>query len=547
MKNKDLKMFKKTLLAAALMTATTAFAGDITISGTAYKVGNEYLGAYTGTALSGDLETGSIGITYRAGIALGVDNTLKFEFAGGVIAADTGLVLVKAASFATNHADEADIETDIDTALAAVTDTGVDATDTAALKAAAIAVINAAIAADPTVEATDYIAAINALNVSTYALTTTAIDTTVRGAEDIFTNLIPASTSAVADLVDFGVDANGDYQWVLFKVTDATVVSDIVYFNDTNSDGAANVVTKFTKATIGSGDLTVALTEAKDSTSADLSAPVAAAKTLVTTADQLAVTLTVAEDTIDVEQERLFFSDGTGDAVTSDFVFDVTVDTTIDLGLNVATATFEGEVAGTMTGVDSIDYVETVVVGGDDSAALDVDNLIAGTGISDATISITVDGTTNLATRTLTYTLEITPDEAETDAFTLVTTSNAFVWDLNGSEVTFPYAPIGYDHISTNFEIANSGTQEGDILISAFDTAGNDYSATIPQAAEAGKLTKVSEGDIMTAFGLTAGTKVSITFTTTAPASDIKVTGYSNLNDTGRMTLLSDAYEGNIN
>lgn len=535
-------MFKKTLLAASLVaaTASTAFAGDITVFGTAYKVGNEYLSAYTGTALTGDLDAASIAITYNAGIALGVDNTLKFVFAGGAISADTGLKLEKAVFNAANHADMGALNTAIEAATLVVQTAGTlgsDALDTAAMKAAATKVITDAEALDPTLNGDVAKAAIAGTAVLALAASKTAIDA-------LDSDMDTWVGSNTADLVDFGVDGNGDYEWVLFKLTGATLVADVLWFNDTDDNGGADVTTTFTKATIGAGDLTVAMTEAKDGTGADLAAPVATAKTLVTTADQFAVELTVAEDTIDVEQDRLYFSDGATDDLTSDFTFDVTVDATIDLGITVATADFVGEIAGTTTGIDSIDYVETDVVGGDDSGAFDVDNLLAGTGISDATISITVDGETNLATRTLTYALEITPAEADTDAFTLVTASNAFVWDLNGSQITFPYAPIGYDHITTNFELANSGDQEGDVLITAFTREGVSYSGTLAAKATAESLTKVSESEVYDALGLAAGTSLSITFSTTAPAAEIKMTGYSNLTSGGRMTLLSDAYEG---
>jgi len=546
-------MFKKTLIAAALMTATTAFAGEITILGDAYKVGNEYLGAYTGSALEGDLQAAQIGINYNAGIALGVDNTLKFEFTGGAIAANTGLVLVKGGDGdASAHEDEAIIEAHIDTALVNVSELSAgdgtdDANNTANLKAAAIAVINDAIAVDSTIEATAYIIAIDALADDTYDNTTAAINTAVRDAETIFSTIIPQISLPVADLVDFGVDANGDYQWVLFKVTDATLVTDVIFFNDTDLDGAANVVTKFTKATIGSGDLTVAMIEAKDSTSADLAAPIAEAEVLVTTANQFAVVLTVAEDTIDVEADRKAFTDNDKESSleTNDFGYSVTNDLTIDLGINAALADFTAEVTGNMTGVTSIAYDGD----SEDSVDLDDNNEVTGTGIESATVAVTVDGETNLATRTLGFTMFISPAEESTDDFYLVgsTAATAFDWDLNGSEITFPYAPVGYDHITTNFEIANSGDQVGDVLITAFTRAGVDYSGTLVGKAAAQSLTKISEQEVYDALELPAGTSLSITFSTTAPDADIKISGYSNLNSGGRMALLSTAYEGKIN
>ena len=544
-------MFKKTLLAAALVAATgTATAGTITVSGTAYKVGNEYLASYTGSALTGDLEVAGNYIAYQAGIALGVDNTLKFVFNGGAIAADTGLKLQVNTANAADHAGSAGFLTAIGTAVGLVADaTGTTQAELdvelAAAKAAALLVLSDAYAADITVESSALVTAINAVTTTggdAVGSAKTAVDT-VATAVDTYT------IDDIADLVDFGVDGNGDYEWVLFKLTGAASVAQTLYFNDSDDDSAANVTTKFTKATIGAGDLTIGMTEAKDGTGANLAAPVAASQTLVTTADQFAVTATAVTDTIDVEQDRLFFSDATSDALSTSFVVDVTVDATIDLGLDKDTATFVTEVTGNMAGVDSISFLEAQTGDAtDDDGAFDVDNQVAGDGINDQTIAVTVDGTTNLATRTLGVSVEITPSEADTTAFYLLGSgtagANAFVWDLNGSEITFPYAPIGYDHITTNFEIANSGDQVGDVLITAFSREGVDYSGTLVGKAAAESLTKISETEVYDALALPAGTSLSITFSTTAPDADIKMTGYSNLNSGGRMTLLSDSYEG---
>lgn len=536
MKYKGIKMFKKTLIAAALTaaTASTAFAGDIAVSGTAYNVGNEYLGAYTGSALEGDLE-GNNAIDYTAGIALGVDNTLKFVFGGGAIAADTSLKL------------QVSVDATVQAAVAAAVNAVVDSdgnNDAADLAAAQLAATNAtaAIVAEQ--------AALTPARVVVIAATDAAIGGAGSGATfaDTQANIIAAAVGApatsvsgveVADLVDFGVDGNGDYEWVLFKLTSATLVSEVLTFNDTDTDASANVVTKFTKETIGTGDLTVAMTEAKDGTGAALAAPVASAQTLVTTTNQFSVVTTTANDTIDVEQDREHFASATDAVTTANFNFDVTVNA-VDLGITDATSTFVAEIAGNLTSVTGVTYTD-----GANNGSFDSDNELAGTGVIDAVAAVTVAGDVSLDTRDITFSLTVTPSDADTEAFVLVDpTTVAFSWDLNGSEITFPYAPIGYTHITTNFELANSGDQEGDILLTAFSRDGESFSGTMTQKAEAGSLVKLGEQDIYDALDLTEGTSLSLTVTTTAPQDDIKVTGYSNIAEKGgRMTLLSDAYE----
>jgi hypothetical protein len=195
-------------------------------------------------------------------------------------------------------------------------------------------------------------------------------------------------------------------------------------------------------------------------------------------------------------------------------------DTTVQ---TLNTAMSELSIAVTAVTNDTVEVV---------TAVLNVAGMGTGNPVLD-TQSFTADSTVN-------YT-----DVADLNPSTLSTKTAevAGSWTINGSQIVFPYAPVGYDNITTQFEIANSGSQDGEIAVDAYDTMGNVHSAILPFKAEAGKLTKIAFDDLTTAFGLTEGTKLSLTITTTAPAGDIKITGYSNLNNAGRMALLSDAYE----
>jgi hypothetical protein len=550
-------MFKKTLIAAALLSSTSALAGEITIVGDAYKVGKEYLAAYTGSAgLSGDLQAGSIGIQYRPGIALGLNNTLKFTFTGGTLKADTDLKLHVALGFA-DSASTAAIVGAADTAVTAVADAAgttqaeIDV-ELAAAKAAAKAAIATAVANTDTT-ATAANTAIDAVSVTVPAAAGDA-KTAVIGAYSatgIFPGAAPQSTEVAAELIDFEADGNGDYTSALFKIVSTTTplaAGDVLLFNDNEStgtagDGFSNASLQFTTATIGAGDLQIAMPEAKDDTSAPLNAPIAAAKTLVTTATQYSVVVTKAVDTIDVEQDRKFFSDAISDAQTGTATVAIT-ENPVGLGIDSAAADFSLTLSGNTQGVDEV-YYNAAALPGVEATGTGIN--LAGT--ADNELYIIVDGTSSLETREVGVTYKVTPNEADTSDFYLVGNATdsveAFEWKLNGSEINFPYAPIGYDFIATNFEIANSGADDAEVLITAFDTAGNDYSANLPRTADGGKLTAISGDDIVSLFNLTSGTKLSITFTTSAPADDIKVSGYSIVDDQGgRMALLSDAYEG---
>ena len=119
-----------------------------------------------------------------------------------------------------------------------------------------------------------------------------------------------------------------------------------------------------------------------------------------------------------------------------------------------------------------------------------------------------------------------------------IAAASAGAMSLNGSSAQYAYVPVNYDGaVTTQFEIGNKGTVDGEITITGFDTAGNDYEAVLPFKAEAGKLTRVSDADISTALALTAGTKLNLTFTVNAPAADITYGAYSNRGTTGRMAI----------
>ncbi|SEK46851.1 hypothetical protein SAMN05216262_101431 [Colwellia chukchiensis] len=274
-----------------------------------------------------------------------------------------------------------------------------------------------------------------------------------------------------------------------------------------------------------------------------------ATATIVDLVDQYATSVTTGFDgVIDVEDNRETFEGAaSADTVTVALVNTAAAD--INATLNTVTYTVNGNfafldtdpvTAGVQLGTNTV----TVDFGTVDS--VEADKIVVSHNAAVA-VTLTIDNVEAGVLPTQTFSVDAVVNYDDNDAAThdsAVASHAAGEWTINGSEVTFPYAPVGYDHIVTQFEIANSGNQDGDIILTAFDTAGNTYSATLPQKAEAGKLTKIGFDDVTTAFGLTAGTKLSLTITTTAPAGDIKITGYSNLNDAGRMSLLSDAYEG---
>jgi hypothetical protein len=126
---------------------------------------------------------------------------------------------------------------------------------------------------------------------------------------------------------------------------------------------------------------------------------------------------------------------------------------------------------------------------------------------------------------------------------TLATGAAAGEWTLNGASVNIPYMPYSAN-ASQILYVTNDGTQDGDIIVTAFDDAGTAYDAFIVGTATAGSITKIT-GDVkagLEAQGFTGG-KVSITVTVNAPDADITV--YASYNVSGNRAFVNtDQYKG---
>lgn len=145
-------------------------------------------------------------------------------------------------------------------------------------------------------------------------------------------------------------------------------------------------------------------------------------------------------------------------------------------------------------------------------------------------------------TRNVTYT-QIAPAGAN-KSYDYIKDADFGLFKLDASVVNVPYLPVGYD-LTPNVEIANAGSTDAEIQLEAFDQNGVAY-GPVTLTTKAGKkaVTKVSEGDIETAFGLAANSKkkLSVTFVLDADAADITLAPYYRQNES-RVNVMSDQYK----
>lgn len=208
---------------------------------------------------------------------------------------------------------------------------------------------------------------------------------------------------------------------------------------------------------------------------------------------------------------------------------------------------FEDVVAADMT-ITRVDAVAVnaattdAINGAEDTITLTLNNADTGTTADPLKMLLTFDKTTGPAVK-IPITGSIKADVRTTAVANVGTNVEAGEWKLDASIVNVPYLPVGYG-LSPNVEIANEDG-DTDVIIEGFDNMGNTYGPVkLPNKAKKDTVTKVSEDDIQTAFGLDAAKKykLSVTFIFNADKEKITLAPYYRENES-RVNVMSSQYK----
>jgi hypothetical protein len=304
----------------------------------------------------------------------------------------------------------------------------------------------------------------------------------------------------------------------------------------------------YTATSLSSGDLTVSVvSEANDGSALDS----ASAATLATTKTQFGSgsVSTLFDNVIDVSAARKQFTSTGSDSIawhisnptTTDWMNLATISTTAG-----TVATLNGETSK-MTGIKATDFS------------------IGGTG--------TLVFTENASQLAVTYGGMLTTDTVvfspPTDTDAVVLSSQAFTtdlvynytsagdvkgsttvasglksgeWTLNGALVTIPYMPYS-SSASQIIYLTNTGTQSGDIEVSAYDTSGHVYELGVIGTSSGGKLIKLANkiSAALANLGFSSG-KLTITITVAVPKADIMVYASYNIGGSDRGFVNTDQF-----
>lgn len=187
---------------------------------------------------------------------------------------------------------------------------------------------------------------------------------------------------------------------------------------------------------------------------------------------------------------------------------------TVDLvAAEVPTAT---EITLTLSAAEVVDAGNTVV----DLGYAKVGGAIAIPVTGDIDVTVTLDYTNGTST-----------------AFDLAV-QNGGQWALDATIINVPYFPVGYAGTSTSVHFANESVTAADVIVTAIDNNGMTYGPLDLGMNLAGDtVTKVSQTAIMSLFGLTTETKLSVTFNIDADSDEISAYAYTQADGKGRSEI----------
>ncbi|MEL0642494.1 hypothetical protein V6260_18025 [Pseudoalteromonas aliena] len=243
------------------------------------------------------------------------------------------------------------------------------------------------------------------------------------------------------------------------------------------------------------------------------------------TADSFTVSLT----------DKTEFLDAVVDATTAT-TFEVSGDFT-DLVATDVTFTATGDILAADIAVDSLtDNLLTFTV--TDTGADGQAGTLTGT-IENATTRIAAGE----AIKATSFVANAEVDYGYTTDAVVLSNASLGKWMVDATIINVPYFPVGFDGVSTSVHFANESASDVDVIMTAIDQAGNEYSSDALADLAADTVTKVGQSEIMSLLGAPAGSKLSITFNIDANDGDVNAYAFSNAG-TGRQSLVTSQQKG---
>jgi hypothetical protein len=361
------------------------------------------------------------------------------------------------------------------------------------------------------------------------------------------TNTPSNGTGTAGDITfDYGTGSFTFDNVVIDTTTDGahTIAFDINLGNPLTADSAFRI--SIGGATV---DISGASTVAYDAVTSGGDAIESGAGVIAEETSQFAFVNSLAFDQLITRDNTLLFTDST-DVDSAQFVLtnneSLAAAMTAVTGVLTVDGDFTGVVAADLDAeAEGVDLVAVEVVNGDDEIVL---TLSAAEVVNAATTTIDLgfdeaDGTALPVTGDVTATMQLDYTNGTSTAFNLPSV-DAGEWALDATVINVPYFPVGFEGTSTSVHFANESAADADVIVTAIDDEGNTYGPLdLGSDFAAETVTKVSQGAIMSLFGLTDSTKLSVTFNIDADDGDVNAYAFTT-DDTGRTEISNSQLKG---
>jgi hypothetical protein len=129
--------------------------------------------------------------------------------------------------------------------------------------------------------------------------------------------------------------------------------------------------------------------------------------------------------------------------------------------------------------------------------------------------------------------------------YTIAADLDAGEWVVDATTINVPYFPAGFTGTSSSVHFANESVNSSDVIVSAIDDDGIVHGPLDLGFDLAGNtVTKVTQTAIMSLFGLTESTKLSVTFNIEAEDGDVNAYAFT-VSDGGRAQLVTSQQNNN--
>lgn len=155
-------------------------------------------------------------------------------------------------------------------------------------------------------------------------------------------------------------------------------------------------------------------------------------------------------------------------------------------------------------------------------------------------------------TGTIDASVVLTNSTSTLTTYALATDLDAGEWKIDATIINVPYFPVGYTGVQSTIQLANEGSADVDVIVTAIDNDGMTYGPVNLDTTTAfasdlpgETVSKLSDTFLMDLLSVSAGTSLSVTFNIDANEGVVNGYAYTQKPGTGRSEVSTSQQRGN--